>query len=45
MRKALLVIMVGMVLVMDIYGIINEIIAKIEENNAKNDVGIVVYVE
>ena len=45
MRKVLLVIMIGMVIVMDLYGAVSEIVAKIEENNAKNSVRTVVYVE
>lgn len=45
MRKFLLVVLIGMVLAMDIYGIANEIIAKLEVENAKNDVATVVYVE
>ena len=44
MRKCLLVIMIGMVLTIDIYGGINELIAKFKENNAEHS-WIVVHVE
>lgn len=46
MRKLLLVLLVGLVLAMNLYGIVNEIISYCEDNYAKEVNGCtIVYVE
>ena len=45
MRKFWLVVLIGMVLAMDIYGIVKEINAKVEMQKAKDEVATVVYME
>lgn len=43
MRKFLLVVFIGMVLAINLYGFVNEIMSKISVENAKDEVATVVY--
>lgn len=45
MRKFILVLFIGMVLAMDIYGVVNDILAEIAIKEAKEEVATVVYME
>jgi hypothetical protein len=45
MRKFLLVVLIGMVLAMDVYGIVDEISKEKEIQDAKDEVATVVYEE
>ena len=45
MKKLLLVLLIGMVLAMDVYGIVKEISIAKEIQDAKDEVATVVYVE
>jgi hypothetical protein len=45
MRKFWLVLLIGMVLTMDIYGLAKEFNAKLEMQKAKDEVATVVYME
>ena len=45
MRKLLVVLLIGMVLAMDVYGIVKEISIEKEIQDAKDEVATVVYVE
>lgn len=43
MRKFLLVVFIGMVLAINLYGCVTEIMSKVEVDDAKDEVGTVVY--
>lgn len=43
MRKFLLVAFIGMVLAINLYGCVTEIMSKVEVDDAKDEVGTVVY--
>lgn len=43
MRKFLLVVFIGMVLAINLYGFVNEIISKISVEDVKDEVATVVY--